>query len=91
MRTKHVTFTIPENIDYLLHTKVGKGQMSKFVTQAIWNALKNEEESLLQEFLEADKDPGNIELKANFNSIEGEDFIGMSDFDFSEEENDKSK
>lgn len=91
MRTKPVTFTIPENIDILLHTKIGKGQMSKFVTKAIWEAFKKDDDALLQEFLEADKDPGNKEIKASFSAIEGEDFIGMEDFDFSEDENDESK
>lgn len=91
MKAKHVTFTIPENIDILLHTKIEKGQMSKFVTQAIWDAFKKEDEALLQELLEADKDPGNREIKASFSDIEGEDFIGMHDFDFTEDETNESK
>lgn len=60
--------------------------MSKFVTQALWKVLKRDEESLLMEFLEADKDPGNIEVKKSFSAIEGEDFIGVDDFDFGEQE-----
>ncbi len=55
--------------------------MSKFVTQALWKVLKRKEEALLKEFLEADKDPGNIEVKQSFSEIEGEDFIGLDDFD----------
>ncbi len=49
--------------------------MSKFVTRALWEALRKEDEALLQQFLEADKDPGNIEVKQSFSDIEGEDFI----------------
>lgn len=82
MRVKPVTYTIPENLDALLHAKVGRGRMSKFVTQALWDALKKEEGALLMEFLEADKDPGNIEVKKSLSGIEGEDFIGIEDFNF---------
>lgn len=56
MKKKPVTYTIPEQLDAILHAKVGRGRMSQFVTQALWDALKREEESLLKEFLEADKE-----------------------------------
>lgn len=79
---KAVTYTIPEQLEAILHTRIGHGQMSKFVTQALWDALRKEEESLLMEFLEADKDPGNIEIKKSFSALEGDDFIGIDDFDF---------
>jgi hypothetical protein len=78
---KPVTYTIPEQLDAILHAKIGRGRMSKFVTQALWEALKKEEDALLMEFLEADKDPGNIEVKQSFSEIEGEDFVGLDDFD----------
>ena len=81
---KPVTYTIPEQLDAALHAKVGRGRMSQFVTKALWDALKRDEEALLQEFLDADKDPGNIEVKQSFSEIEGEDFIGLEDFDSEE-------
>lgn len=81
---KPVTYTIPEQLDAALHAKVARGQMSKFVTKALWEALKKDEEALLMEFLEADKDPGNREVNQSFLEIEGEDFIGIEDFDFKE-------
>lgn len=77
---KPVTFTIPEQLDAVLHTRIARGQMSKFVTQALWEALKKDEETLLMEFLEADKDLGNIEVQQDFSKMEGEDFIGIDDF-----------
>lgn len=80
MRVKPVTYTIPEQLDAILHAKVGRGRMSKFVTQALWEALKRDEDALLKEFLEADKDSGNVEVKQSFSEIEGEDFIGLNDF-----------
>lgn len=79
MGTKPVTYTIPENLDAILHAKISRGMISKFVTQALWDALKKEEDSLIAEFLAADKDTGNIEVKQNFYSMEGEDFMGMDD------------
>ena len=79
--TKPVTYTIPEQLDAVLHAKIGRGQMSKFVTKALWDALKREENALLMEFIEADKDLGNIEVRQSFSEIEGEDFIGLDDFD----------
>ncbi len=82
MKSKPVTYTIPENLDAILHAKIGRGMISKFVTQALWDALKKEENSLLMEFLEADKDQGNIKIKNDFAGIVGEDFKGMDDFDF---------
>lgn len=84
MKTKPVTYTIPEDLDAVLHAKIGRGRMSKFVTRALWNALKDDEESLLMEFLQADKDAGNIEAKQSFSEIEGEDFTGVDDFNFEE-------
>ena len=84
MRTRPVTYTIPEDLDTVLHSRVGRGKMSRFVTQALWDALKKQEDSLLMEFQEADKDAGNVEAKQNFSAIDGEDFIGIEDFDFEE-------
>lgn len=76
---KPVTYTIPEELDAILHIKIGRGKMSQFVTRALWDALKKEEDALLMQFLEADKDIGNIEVKRDFSKFEGEDFIGMND------------
>lgn len=84
MRVKPVTFTIPEQLGAILHSKIRRGEMSKFVTRALWDALKREEEALLREFLDSDKDPGNIEVKHSFSDIEGEDFIGIEGFYFGE-------
>jgi len=78
---KPVTYTIPEELDAILHLKIGRGGMSKFVTKALWDALKKEEASLLTQFLEADKDSGNLEVKNDFSDLEGEDFIGLGELD----------
>jgi len=79
MKSKAVTYTIPELLNAALHAKVARGKMSQFVTQALWDALRKDEEDLLQTFLSADKDPGNIEVKRSLSAIEGEDFIGLED------------
>lgn len=82
MKAKAVTYTIPKTLDLALHAKIRRGEMSKFVTKALWEALKRDEDALLMEFLNADKEAGNLEVKQSFSSIEGEDFIGIDDFDF---------
>jgi len=81
-KSKPVTFTIPEQLNHALHAKVERGKMSQFVTEALWVALKKDEDALLAIFLEADKDKGNQEVKDSFSKIEGEDFTGIDDFDF---------
>lgn len=81
MTTKHVTYTIPIQLDKALHQKIGRGKMSSFVTEALWSALKREEHSLLMEFLEADKDSGNREVKRDFASLEGENFFGLGEYE----------
>lgn len=40
MKTKPVTYTIPQNLDAILHARIARGEISKFVTQALWDALK---------------------------------------------------
>jgi hypothetical protein len=82
MSVKPVTYTIPVKLDAALRSKVGRGRMSRFVTQALWEALRRDEEVLLKEFLEADKEAGNIEVQQSFSEIEGEDFIGFENEDF---------
>lgn len=81
MEKKPVTYTIPKDLDIALHTKIGVGHMSRFVTQALWEALKREEDALLLECLEADKDPGNRVLKEDWSPLEGEDFVDLDDFE----------
>lgn len=84
MAKRLVKYTIPEDLEALLRIKVDDYRIDTFVTQALWEALR-QEEALLQEFLDADKDPGNIETKQNFSDLlEGEDFIGLDGFDFTE-------
>jgi hypothetical protein len=84
MKVKLVTYTIPESLDAELHHKIERGLISKFVTMAIWEALKKHEEETLKEFLESDKDSSHKEIKDVFSKIEGEDFIGVEDFDFND-------
>lgn len=54
--------------------------MNEILKYASKKDLKLNEEAL-KEFLEADKDMGNNEVKLRFSSIEGEDFIELEDFE----------
>jgi hypothetical protein len=85
MRTKPVTYTIPKDLDAILHSKIGRGEMSKFVTRALWDALKKEEDELIKELQATKSDPAYLELEKDFEFLEGEDFIGIEDFPFNED------
>lgn len=61
---------------------LGEKMTTKHVTystpiklDALGDALKRQENSLLREFQEADKDLGNREVKEDFAGIEGEGFF----------------
>ena len=74
MKTVNVTFSIPENINMLLHTFVEKRGLSKFVTKAIEKALEEEKETLKAAFREAEKDPDLKETMADWAALDGEDW-----------------
>lgn len=76
MRTINVTFSIPENINILLHTFVEKRGLSKFVTKAIEKALEDEKNALRKAFKEAETDPDVQETMADWAALDGEDWGG---------------
>lgn len=57
MRKMNMTFSIPEDVACLLHTNVEKRGLSLFVTQAIRDALQQEQKELKAAYLAANKDP----------------------------------
>ncbi|MBA3721356.1 MAG: hypothetical protein H0W88_03035 [Parachlamydiaceae bacterium] len=73
MRTINVTFSIPENINILLHSFVEKRGLSKFVTKAIEKALEEEKNTLKAAFKEAENDPDLKETINDWAALDGED------------------
>lgn len=74
MKTVHVTFTIPEDINMALHCHVEKRGLSRFVTQAIEKALLEEKKSLKAAYREAEHDPDLKETTDSWAALDGEDW-----------------
>ncbi|MES2273823.1 MAG: hypothetical protein V4487_06490 [Chlamydiota bacterium] len=53
----HVTFSIPIEVNALLHSLVEKRGLSNFATKALQRALKDEQSALKKAYLAANKDP----------------------------------
>lgn len=71
MKTVNVTFSIPENINVLLHSFVEKRGLSKFVTKAIEKALEEEKNNLKAAFKEAENDPDLKETIDDWAALDG--------------------
>lgn len=74
MKTVNVTFSIPENINIILHSFVEKRGLSKFVTKAIEQALEKEKNNLKAAYLEAENDPDSKEVIEDWAALDGEDW-----------------
>lgn len=53
----HVTFSIPEELNSLLHSVVEKRGLSEFATKALEKALKEERDALKKAYAAANEDP----------------------------------
>ncbi len=53
----HVTFSIPVEVNSMLHSVVGKPGLSEFVTNALRKALEEERNSLRKAYAAANEDP----------------------------------
>jgi hypothetical protein len=73
-KTVNVTFSIPENINDLLHSFVEKRGLSKFVTEAIKKALEIKKDDLKAAFKEAENDPDLKEIINDWAALDGEDW-----------------
>lgn len=74
MKTINVTFSIPENINILLHSFVEKRGLSKFVTRAIEKALEEERNNLKAAYREAENDSSLKETIDDWAALDGEDW-----------------
>ena len=74
MKTVNVTFSIPENINILLHSFVEKRGLSKFVTRAIEKALDEEKSNLKAAFRAAENDPELKEVMDDWAALDGGDW-----------------
>lgn len=56
MKTKNVTFSLPEDVVEMMQSLIGKQKMSSFAAQALEQALKQKKESLRKQYVEAAQD-----------------------------------
>ena len=77
MKKVTVTFSIPEELNDHLHSVVEKRGLSKFVSAAIEQALKEEEETLKKAYLEAEKESSRQEVVDDWAQLDGEDWDGQ--------------
>ncbi len=66
----HVTFSIPTEVNILLHTKVERRMLSQFVSNAIKKALDEEGESLRAAYAAANDDPDRNEVIQDWDALD---------------------
>ncbi len=77
MKTVNVTFSIPENLNVLLHSFVEKRGVSKFVSKAIEMAIEmaieEKKNNLKAAFRAAENDPDLKETMDDWAALDGEE------------------
>lgn len=74
--TIHVTFSLPKDVNNLLHSCVPKRGLSNFVSGAIMKALEEEQAQLKAEFLANEND---VAMKSEMKDWEAFDFEGWNE------------
>ena len=70
----HVTFSIPEEVNSLLHTVVEKRGLSEFVTKALRKALEEETNILKKAYAQAATDPDRQSAIDDWSILDKEDW-----------------
>jgi metal-responsive CopG/Arc/MetJ family transcriptional regulator len=66
----HVTFSIPEELNSLLHSVVEKRGLSEFATKALQKALKEERDALKKAYAAANEDPDRKETMDDWKDLD---------------------
>lgn len=66
----NVTFSIPNDVNILLHTLVKRRSMSQFVSSAIQKALDEEKESLKAAYIAANSDTARNEVISDWDALD---------------------
>ena len=72
MGSVNVTFSIPEELNALLHVTVKRRELSRFVAEAILYAIEHKQNALKSAYDAANKDPDREEVLNDWDSIENE-------------------
>lgn len=68
----NVTFSIPAELNNLLHSMVERRGLSRFVAQALENALSEKKNALKEAYAQANKDPDRLKTINEWEALEGE-------------------
>jgi hypothetical protein len=69
-----VTFSIPVELNNLLHSTVDRRKLSKFVAEALGQALKEKKQALKEAYIEANKDPDRLRTIKEWEVLDVEDW-----------------
>ena len=72
MRKVNMTFSLPEYINYSLHSNVPKMKMSQFVAEAIEKALEKETLDLREAYRAANSDPDRLDIIEDWALLDNE-------------------
>lgn len=72
MKNINVTFSLPADLNTLLHAYVSKRGLSRFVAEAIQKALDEKRQILRQAYIEARNDPDRLEIINDWKILDGE-------------------
>lgn len=67
-----VTFSIPVELNNMLHTMIDRRKLSSFVAQALEQALREKKDALKEAYLQASKDPDRLQTIKEWETLEGE-------------------
>lgn len=70
----NVTFSIPIEINNMLHSMVDRRKLSHFVAQALKQALSEKKQTLKEAYKEASKDPDRLRTIKEWEVLDGEDW-----------------
>ncbi len=67
-----VTFSIPVELNNMLHSMIDRRKLSRFVAQALEHALSEQKQALKEAYLQASKDPDRLRTIKEWEELEGE-------------------
>jgi len=74
MKTRNITFSLPESLINMLQSQVGKSKMSKFAAKAIEDAINQKQVRLEAQYAEAEQDLETQKTIAEWSLLDGEDW-----------------
>jgi len=69
-----VTFSIPVELNNILHTMIDRRKLSRFVAKALEHALNEEKKALKEAYMQASKDPDRLRTIKEWEVLDGEDW-----------------